>query len=174
MPETARRLFALDHNFPDPIVGVLADFQAHADLVRIDQIDARLPDLDDWELLLALYHDVRPWDGLITTDSSMLNQGPELAALIQTRLTLVVVLESGHNPVKASGLLFAHLEGICKRTDPNTPQVWPLRAVNRSHHEPWESLQRFAQHNNRSAEDVWRQYRLSADALARDPLADQL
>lgn len=29
-----------------------------------------------------------------------------LAALIQTRLTLVVVVESGHNPVKASGLLF--------------------------------------------------------------------
>ena len=115
MPETACRLFALDHNFPDPIVAILADFQAHADLVRIDQIDgARLPDLDDWELLLALYHDERPWDGLITTDSSMLNQGPELAALIQTRLTLVVVRESGHNPVKASGLLFAHLEGICK------------------------------------------------------------
>ena len=53
MPDTARRLFALDHNFPDPIVAVLADFQADADLVRIDQIDARLPDLDDWELLLV-------------------------------------------------------------------------------------------------------------------------
>lgn len=173
MPDTARRLFALDHNFPDPIVAVLADFQAHADLVRIDQIDARLPDLEDWELLLALYHDERPWDGLITTDSSMLNQGPELATLIQTRLTLVVVLEAGHNPVKASGLLFAHLEGICKRTEPNTPQVWPLRAVSQSHRDPWEFLQRFAEHNNRSAEEVWGQYRLSADALARNPLSDQ-
>jgi hypothetical protein len=70
MPEKARRLFALDHNFPDPIVAVLADFQAHADLVRIDQIDARLPDLDDWELLLALHHHERPWDGLITTEAA--------------------------------------------------------------------------------------------------------
>lgn len=61
MPETARRSFALDHNFPDPIVAVLADFQAHADLVRIDQIDGRLPDLDDWERLLALHHHERPW-----------------------------------------------------------------------------------------------------------------
>ena len=134
----------------------------------IDRIDTRL--LDDWELLLALHHHERPWDGLITTDSSMLNQGPELATLIQTRLTLVVVLELGHNQVKASGLLFAHLEGICKRTEPNTPQVWPLRAVSRPHQEPWEFLQRFAQHNNRSAEEVWRQYRLSAGALARNPL----
>ncbi len=64
-----------------------------------------MPDLDDWELLLALHHHADAWDGLITTDSSILNQGPELAALIQTRLTLVVAMESGHNPVKASGLL---------------------------------------------------------------------
>ena len=47
---TVRQLFALDHNFPDPIVEVLADFQADAELVRIDQIDARMPDLDDWQL----------------------------------------------------------------------------------------------------------------------------
>lgn len=97
------RRFALDHNFPDPIVEVLRDFQVDAELVRVDQIDTRMPDLDDWELLLALHHHAEPWDGLITTDSSMLNQGPELAALIQTRLTLVVAVESGHNPVKASG-----------------------------------------------------------------------
>ena len=84
------RLFALDHNFPDPIVSVLLDFQADAELVRVDAIDARMADLDDWELLLALHHHARSWDGLITTDSSMLKQGPELAALIKTRPTLVV------------------------------------------------------------------------------------
>jgi hypothetical protein len=32
-------------------------------LVRIDLIDARLPDLDDWEVLLALHHHERPWTG---------------------------------------------------------------------------------------------------------------
>jgi hypothetical protein len=30
----------------------------------------------DWELLLALHLRPEPWDGLITTDSSILNQGP--------------------------------------------------------------------------------------------------
>ncbi|MBA3809184.1 MAG: hypothetical protein H0X28_12465 [Solirubrobacterales bacterium] len=92
------RLFALDKNFPQPI---------DAQLVPIDQIDERMSTLDDYELLLALRHHADPWDGLITTDSSMLAQGRELAALIQTRLTLVVAVASGHNPVKASGLLFA-------------------------------------------------------------------
>jgi hypothetical protein len=56
-----------------------------------------MPDLDDWELLLALHHHEEVWNGLITTDSSMLNQAPELAALIQTKLTLIVAAESGHN-----------------------------------------------------------------------------
>jgi hypothetical protein len=41
------RLFALDHNFPDPIVSVLAGFQTDAELVRIDQIHSGMPDLDD-------------------------------------------------------------------------------------------------------------------------------
>ena len=125
------RLFALDHNFPDPIVSVLAGFQTDAELVRIDRIHSGMPDLDDWELLVALHQHSENWDGLITTDSSMLNQGPELATLIQTKLTLVVATASGDDPVKASGLLFAYLSGICKRTRPDVAQVWTLSAANR-------------------------------------------
>jgi hypothetical protein len=165
------RLFALDHNFPDPIVTVLSDFQADADLVRVDKIDPRMPDPDDWELLVALQRDESPWDGLITTDSSMLNQGPELAALIQTKLTLVVAVESGHNPVKASGLLFAYLGGICRRTSPDAPQVWTLNAVSSPHREPWDFLKRFAEHNNRDVNEVWAEFKLTEDQLARNPLS---
>ncbi|MHB1571857.1 MAG: hypothetical protein ACYC0H_22000 [Solirubrobacteraceae bacterium] len=165
------RLFALDHNFPDPIVSVLSDFQADAELVRVDRIDPRMPDLDDWELLLALHHHASPWDGLITTDSSMLNQAPELAALIQTKLTLVVAIESGHNPVKASGLLFAYLGGICKRTQPDAPQVWTLNAASNPHREPWDFLKRVAAHNNRDVDDVWAECRLTPAQLAHDPLS---
>ncbi len=131
-----------------------------------------MPDLDDWELLLALHHRPEPWDGLITTDSSMLNQGPELAALIQTRLTLVVAMESGHNPVKASGLLFAYLQGISQRTRRDKSQVWTLNAANRPHREPWDFLKRFAQHNNRAVGDVCAEFKLSPEQLARDPLAE--
>ena len=166
------RLFALDHNFPDPIVSVLSDFQADAELVRVDAIDVRMADLDDWELLVALHNHERSWDGLITTDSSMLKQGPELAALIQTRLTLVVAMEAGHNPVKASGLLFAYLDGICQRTRPDEPQVWALSAANRAPRGPWEFLQQFASHNHRDTDAVWREFKLTAAQLAADPLAE--
>jgi hypothetical protein len=165
------RLFALDKNFPRPIVDVLSDFQADATLVSLDEIDPRLSTLDDWELLLALHHHDRPWDGLITTDSSMLSQAPELATLIQTRLTLVVAVASGHNPVKACGLLFAYLAGICKRTIADRPQVWRLSAANRSHEEPWDFLKVYAEHNDRNVQRVWDEARLSKDELARDPLS---
>ena len=165
------RRFALDKNFPQPIVEVLAEFQADAQLVPLDRIDKRMSTLDDWELLLALHHHADSWDGLITTDSSMLAQGRELAALIQTKLTLVVAVGSGHNPVKASGLLFAYLSGICRRTTPERPQIWQLNAANRVHEEPWEFIKRFAAHNGRSVDDVWEEFRLSARTIARDPLA---
>jgi hypothetical protein len=130
-----------------------------------------MPDLDDWQLLLALHHHQRPWDGLITTDSSMLNQARELATLVQTKLTVVVAAESGHNPVRASGLLFAHLAWICKRTRPDVAQAWTLRATPRQHDEPWELLRRHADHKNRPLQDVWSEYRLTAEELTRDPLA---
>jgi hypothetical protein len=35
-------------------------------------------------------------------------------------------------PVKACGLLFAYLSGICQRTTPERAQVWRLNAVNRT------------------------------------------
>ena len=165
------RLFALDKNFPEPIVSVLSDFQADAQLVPLDRIDARMSTLDDWELLLALHHHPDAWDGLITTDSSMLSPGPELATLIQTKLTLVVAVASGHNPVKASGLLFAYLAGICQRTTCERAQVWRLNAANRPHEDPWDFLRRFAEHNGRSAEDAWAELKLSAAAMSQDPLA---
>jgi hypothetical protein len=164
------RLFALDHNFPQPIVDALVEFQVEAELVRIDRIDRRMPDLEDWQLLLALHHDSRPWDGLITTDSSMLRQPRELAVLIQTRLTLVVARGAGHDPVKASGLLFAYLPGICNRTLTQVPQVWQLNAVERAGDDPWEAFKRVAAHQNREAQELWEEFRLDEIALGLNPL----
>jgi len=83
-------------------------------------------DLDDWELLLALHHHGRSWDGLITTDSSMLRHGPELAALIQTPTDLDRRNEAGHNPVKASGLLFFVAAFSRRRLYPNPRAVQGL------------------------------------------------
>jgi hypothetical protein len=57
------RRFALDQNFPEPIVDGLADWLApDAELVPIRRIDARMATLDDWEVLAALHADETDWD----------------------------------------------------------------------------------------------------------------
>lgn len=167
-----RRLFALDQNFPEPIVEALTEFQEAAELVPLREINPRLSEVDDWQVLLALYHHERPWDGLITTDTSMLNQPLELAVLIQTKLTLVAVREAGHNPVKACGLLFAHLDGICQRTRADRPQIWTPSATHQPAKEPWNTLTRVGQHQHVGAQDLFDAHRLSPEQLAADPLAD--
>ncbi len=168
------RLFSLDHNFPEPIVEVLSEVQegGDAELVSVSDIDPRMPDLEDWEIMLALHHHERPWDGLITTDSSILNQPPELSVLLQTKLTLIVAMGAGDDPIKATGLLFAYLAGICGRTDPATPQVWKLSAANRPAQKPWDELKRAADHQHRSVGDLWRENRLSEEEFAVNPLAE--
>jgi hypothetical protein len=165
------RLFALDQNFPDPIVESLNDFIPEADLVPLREIDPQLAEIDDWEVLVALTHHEAQWDGLITNDSGMLNLPREMSVLRQTNLTLVVAHDSGHDPIKATGLLFTHLSWICRQTTPAEPQVWSLIARNRIATDPWTHLERIADHRNMDVEALWQESRLSPAELAEDPLA---
>ena len=164
------RLFALDHNFPQPIVEVLQEYQADASFVRVDQIDERLPRFEDWELLLALHHHELPWEGLITTDDSMLNLPRELAVIMQTQLTLVVAAGAGHDPVKATGLMFAQIGGICARTSRDKPQIWHLKTTSRDAKDPWGYFQRAAEHRSVSSTELKQSVWLTDEELASDPL----
>jgi len=137
-------LFALDQNFPEPIVAALNEFIPEAELVPIRDIDPLLAEIEDWQVLLALLHHAQPWDGLITNDARMLNLPREMAVLRQTNLTLVVAHDSGHDPIRATGLLFTHLGYICRETSADTPQVWELKANNRPARDAWIYLDRIA------------------------------
>jgi hypothetical protein len=166
------KLFALDQNFPDPIVASLNEFIPEAELVPLREIDPLLvANIEDWQILLALHHHARPWDGLITTDSGMLNLPREIAVVDQTRLTLVVAAAAGHDPLRATGLLFTHLSYICEQTDPAEAQVWRLVAQSRPAYAPDHFVQRIADHQNRNVDEVWREARLTDQELAEDPLA---
>lgn len=166
------RLFALDQNFPQPLVQAVEPFIPEVELVPIRSIDVRLADMEDWQILLALHHHARPWDGLVTTDSSMLNQARELAVLRQTTLTLVVAHDAGHDPIKATGLLLAHLDYIAAGTTSDEPQVWRLTANNRPGRDPWEHLEGVARHRHQDVEQLWQEARLTTRELRIDPLAD--
>jgi hypothetical protein len=165
-------LFALDQNFPEPIIHALNEFIPEAELVPLRHIDPLLTeDIDDWQVLLALHHHERPWDGLIMNDSRILNSARELAVLRQTNMTLVVAEESGHDPIKATGLLFTHLAWIARQSTPERPQVWRLASRNRPPDDPWDYLERIADHQNQDVERIWRESRLTNAQLAEDPLS---
>lgn len=166
-----RRLFALDQNYPQPIVEALDDYMTEAELVPVGDIDSRLSEVDDWEILVALHLHERPWEGMITTDSNMLSLPREMAVLCQTKLTLIVADASGHDPLKATGLLLAHLPGICKRTSRAQPQLWVLKTATRDADDPWDRVQQIAKRRGESPAELYQASKLSPAELRRDPLA---
>lgn len=165
------RLFALDQNFPEPIVDALAEFLAEdAELVPIRVIDARLPTADDWQVIHALHVHERPWDGLITSDRHMLGLPRELAVLCQTKMTLIVAVAAGHDPIKATGLLLAHLSAICEQTDPARAQLWTLGTTKKAPADPWSYMSTAAERQDCSADELYQRQRLSPADLGRDLL----
>lgn len=106
----------------------------------------------------------------MTTDSDMLSLPRELAVLCQTFLTLVVAVAAGHDPIKATGLVLAHIAGICHQTRPDTPQVWKLATSQRAADNPWDYLTAVATRSGETAAGLYRRERLSKAQLSRSPL----
>jgi hypothetical protein len=169
-----RALFALDHNYPLPILSALADYIPEAQLVPLSEIDPRLPELEDWQILVALRLHARPWAGLVTNDADFLTSPRELAALIQTGLAVVVADAVGHDPIKATGLLLTHLQAVCMRLERRRPQLWHLTTAERRPIDPKEVLAGVAKHRKRSVDELYSENQLSSDELERDPLAAPL
>jgi hypothetical protein len=118
--------FVLDHNFPIHATGL--SWPSSLRVSNLASIDSSLvKNKEDWEVLLALSRrgDV---DGFITNDSAMLRLATEMVALTRTTLTLVVVEGAGHNPVRALGLVMAHLETIAGRLSQSS-QIIRLKPI---------------------------------------------
>lgn len=165
MATRPRRLFALDQNFPEPIVDAFAAHIRGGEIVPVRRIREDLPTFDDWQLMLELHNDARPWDGLITGDHRMLALAKEMTVLSQTQLTLVVVKGQGHNPVRAAGLLLAHLDHICHHTNPEVPQVWRLSVAQKSPDAPLLWLERIAASQKTTVSELLAQNKVPASEL---------
>jgi hypothetical protein len=162
--------FALDQNFPTPVVEALREFIQEVELVSIRDIHPDLPRFDDWKLLLALFHEPTGWNGLVTTDAAMLRLPRELATLVQTNLTLIVAEAAGHDPLKATGLVFTHLPQICTNFVEGRSQVWLLRASARQAEKPMDYLKRIADRRNMSAKELFKKERLTKQELGQNPV----
>lgn len=164
-------LFALDHNYPAPIIEEAMPYLSGVELVFIGKIDSRLPEFDDWELLLALHHHAREWDGIISNDTSMLDQERELAVLGYTHLTLVAPVAAGHDPIRSTGLVLTHIENIAARTTPRKPQVWRLSGRTGSGQHPDQFIDKLAGKAGLDPIDLRKEAMPSKPILSRNPLA---
>jgi hypothetical protein len=163
---TPRRLFALDQNFPEPIVAALR-LALECDLIPVREISEEMPKLDDWDLLIRLREHEREWDGLITCDNSMLNESRAMAALQHTGLTLAIADGQGHNPVRATGLVLLHLDHICNQTVRNRAQIWVLRGVQKPAESPTAYLAKIAHREKMTVEAVLARH--AEDLPIQDP-----
>lgn len=154
-----RRRFALDHNFPAPVLRSFALLLPFVDLVPISEIDPAWPDLPDAELLVELARSGH-WDGLVTNDDNMPSLPREMAVLSQTDLTLVVARGEGSNPVRAVGVLLSHLSHICHQTT-NRPQIWRLRVRQKPEGSPREYLESIAERTGTTIEAILREHRIA-------------
>lgn len=163
-------LFALDHNYPAPIIEEAKPFLSGVELVYIGEIDSRLTEFEDWELLLALHHHSRAWDGMISNDTSMLDQERELAVLGYTHLSLVAPVAAGHDPIRSTGLALTHIENIAARTTPRAPQVWRLGGRTGGGHHPDQFLGKLAKRAGLDPIDLRKEAMPSSAVLQRNPL----
>ena len=90
---------------------------------------------------------------------------------MQTKLSLIVAMEGGDDPIRATGLLFVHLLSICRRTNPTKPQIWKLAAAERSPLDPMDVVTRAAEHRNVTSGEFLAGGQLSRTTFAKDPLA---
>lgn len=162
-----KRLFALDHNFPEPVLAAFASVMPTVEVVPVRLIDSAWARLDDWELIVELHRHGRPWDGLITADDAMLSLPKEMTVLAQTGLTLVVARGEGHNPIRAVGALLCHLPHICHHTKPGVAQIWNLRVSQKNHDDVGEFLEKIAAKNKVSVASLVAANRISPADLRR-------
>jgi hypothetical protein len=167
MPRAAaeKRRFALDQNFPAPVVGAFAALMPRVELVPIARIDPALAELADWELFVALHRREPRWDGLITNDDSLLALPKEMTVLSQTNLSLIVALGEGHSPIRAVGVLLCHLSHICHHILPDRSQIWTLRVSQKSPEEPSAFLEKIAAKRRMTVQALYDQHKLAPAEL---------
>lgn len=159
--------FALDHNFPAPLLAGLSSVLP-AELVPVSTIEPAWAELEDWELMLAL-HRAGSWDGLITNDSALLALVKEMTVFSQTSLTLVIAEGEGHSPIRAIGVLLCHLNHICHHSDPKRAQVWTLRVAQKAFSTPRDFLEKIAAREKTTVEALLQRHRAPLRDLRRFP-----
>jgi hypothetical protein len=161
-------VLALDQNFPQPILDALAQYMPDIHLEHLSRIDRRLGDLEDHELVVALYQ--AGYEGLVTNNYKMLNDPRVLVALMKTKLTVFAIEGAGDDPIRATGAVFLDLPGAISRRDPSKPHVFWLRPRNPQPQDAWDLFGRAAERRHSNRQNLYDELKLSDDDIAQPVL----
>jgi hypothetical protein len=159
---------ALDQNFPTDLLDAIREWLPDGvSLEHVAQIDERLPDLDDDELIVVL----RQWgyDGLVTNNYKMLEVEHEVAAIVATKAVVVAAVGMGHDPIRAAGALLLELPGLPDRLSPKLgANVFWLNYPRRPPQSAWSYLEKVAAKKGTSAKTLWDEHRPDIDTVLLD------
>jgi hypothetical protein len=168
MTATGRR-YLLDQNFPVNLVRVMSEFMPDdLALFHLPAIDERLSDARDRELII--WAKKQGYDALVSTNYRMLDQPDEVAAMVETKLTMVLTKKMGHNPLRASGALFLELPTLHHRVRPGKSNIFLLTHEPRKPAQAWEHLTKIAARRATSTESLWQQFRPTDQEMRSDLL----
>jgi hypothetical protein len=165
-PKDRRPRFVLDQNFPAPILSAanLDTWLPEFEIVSVREHDPRLSrDFEDWQVILGCSQTGA--EGFISDDAAMLDNPRVIAVVEQTKMTLVICAEIGHDPIAATGLLLAHLPRVAKRHRSDRPQIWKIRPTEQREKDLSEFKDRIERNSGMRVDD----FRLSTQSL-QEPL----
>lgn len=73
----------------------------------------------------------------------------------------------GDDPIRATGAVLLDLPGALKRVQPDRAQVFWMRPRNPEPKDPWELFTAAAGHQQREATDLYSDWQVTDDELAR-------
>jgi hypothetical protein len=89
-----------------------------------------------------------------------------------THLTLVAPVAAGHDPIRSTGLVLAHIEDIASRTTPRKPQVWRLTGRTGGGQHPDQFIEKLARKAQMDPVDLRKRATPAKGVLQRNPLRD--
>ena len=149
----------LDQNFPEPILAALERWMGDIQLAPLRRIDTRLPELDDRRLLIALKQ--LGFEGLVTLNHKMLRNPRELAAVLNTGVTVFAVEGVGHDPIRATGALLLDLRPAVNAMQAGRSGVFWLRPRTPKPTDPWDLFKEAAKRRNEDAEHLYATLKVS-------------
>ena len=154
----------LDHNFPEPILDCLRDAISDVNLLPLRRINSKLPELDDRQLIIALYQ--LGYSGFVTSNYKMLDNPRELAAVMATRMSVFAIEAVGHDPVRATGALLLDLPSALRAIHSGTGGVFRFRPRRPQPSDPQKLFNQLAARRNENPRELLREVQVTDAELA--------